>query len=67
MTPLGWPERYLPDERDRRIVLAWARCRATGNSFSALARAMGWASLNPDRRRRAALARIANGLNVADG
>ncbi len=61
--PFGWPARYLAEDRDRRLVLAWARCQATGASFRDLCRELDWSRLNPDRRRRAILLTIAAGLN----
>ena len=63
--PFGWPERFLPDAYERRIVLTWARCMATGESVRELYRNLGWSRNAVERRRIAALKAIANGLNTA--
>lgn len=61
--PFGWPERFLPELRDRRAVMVWASCRAKGDPVDTRVRELGWNTVTTNRRRVAALATIAAGLN----
>ncbi len=65
--PFGWPERFLVELRDRRNVMVWASCRANRESVAERVRDLGWPAGTTDRRRKAALATIAAGLNAACG
>ena len=63
----GWPERFVPELRDRRATMVWASCMASGESVSARFKSLGWGRSTAERRRSAALALIADGLNAAEG
>jgi hypothetical protein len=62
----GWALRYLnSDAKGRamaRAVLAWALCKASHKSFSAVIRARGWKPTTVDRYRRQGLQLISEGL-----
>lgn len=47
---MRWTAAFIPDERRRRIVWAWAWCRMTGNSFSARCNKEGWVKVTAYRR-----------------
>ena len=54
---LNWNQLLDRDPNGRKYLWAWARCRATKDSFGALCLAMGWKrSTAEDGRRRGALA-----------
>lgn len=62
--PFGWPERFVADVWDRRVLMTWARCRAIGEFVSERYRGLGWDRDRAERRRRVALAVIALSLNA---
>ena len=62
--PFGWPERFVAELWDRRVLMTWARCRAIDESVSERYRALGWNRDKAERHRRFALAAIARGLNL---
>ena len=64
--PFGWPERFIPDRRDRTILMTWARCRATGQAVAPLYRDLVGNAEKAEYRRRVALAAIVRGLNSAE-
>ena len=59
----GWPDRFLPELRDRRAVMVWASCRAKGEPVDTRVRDLGWNTVTTNRRRVAALVTFAAGLN----
>ncbi len=60
----AWPDRFLADPWDRRVLTTWASCIAMGLSVRERYRGMGWPRRTAERRRRLALAAIAAGLNA---
>ena len=57
ISALNWAPLLDQDSEARKFLWAWARCRATQDSFGALCRAMGWPRATAeDGRRRAARA-----------
>jgi hypothetical protein len=62
--PFGWPERFLPELRDRRILMTWASCRAQNESVRARFDGFGWERSTAEKRLRRALATIAAGLSL---
>lgn len=65
--PFSWPERFVGDVQHRRILMTWARCIATGESVRDRYRDLQWKRSSAERRRLAALATIARGLNRQSG
>lgn len=65
--PFGWPERFVADTWDRRVLMTWARCRAIGASVSDRYRDLEWPRRRAERHRQKALAAIARGLSARDG
>ena len=68
--PISWPSLYLSPAdplfaRKRDVLLIWARCRATGDSFSEQIRARGWSPATCYRLRDMAAAEIAHAINEA--
>ncbi len=59
----AWPDRFLADPWDRRVLTTWAYCIAMGLSVRERYRGFGWPRRTAERRRRLALAAIADGLN----
>jgi len=59
----AWVDRFVPDPWDRRVLTTWASCIAMGLSVRERYRGMGWPRRTAERRRRLALAAIAEGLN----
>lgn len=57
-----WTATLIDNERDRRIVWAWAWCRLTGLSFSARCRKRGWVKATAYRRLQATMERISASL-----
>lgn len=55
---LTWASRFVPDRTERLVLLTWARCRATGESFRDRCIAMGWSRSSAERTRQRALAQI---------
>ncbi len=55
---LTWTVRFVPDRSERLVLLTWARCKATGDSFRDRCIAMGWSRSSAERTRRRALAQI---------
>ena len=62
---LAWGGFLDGDADARKILWAWARCRATRESFGALFREMGWARATAEAARRRGAEAIATGLNQA--
>ena len=58
-----WPDAFVRDPADRRILRTWASCRASRDSVRERYRALGWGRGAAERRRARALAAIADGLN----
>lgn len=65
VAPFAWPERFLPDARDRRILMTWASCRARNESVRARFDGFGWERSTAEKRLRRALAKIAACLDDA--
>jgi hypothetical protein len=61
---LAWAH-LVKERRDREMLLAWARCQATSDSFGALCRGLEWPRRTAEDARRRALAQIVQGLNAA--
>lgn len=59
---LTWAARFVPDRSDRLVLLTWARCRATGDSFRDRCHAMGWSRSSAERTRQRAIAQIVSCL-----
>lgn len=59
---LTWAARFVPDRSERLVLLTWARCRATGDSFRDRCHAMGWSRSSAERTRQRAIAKIASCL-----
>lgn len=55
---LTWAARFVPDRNERLVLLTWARCRATGESFRDRCREVGWSRSSAERTRQRALAQI---------
>ena len=55
---LTWAARFVPDRSERLVLLTWARCRATGDSFRDRCHAMGWSRSSAERTRRRAIDQI---------
>ena len=62
--PFGWPERFIADPWDRRVLMTWASCRASGASITKRFKDLDWQPRTAERHRRTALAAIARGLNA---
>ncbi len=60
---LEWAALLAGDPDGRTYLRAWARCRATRETFAALVRGRGWAPATAERGRRRAADTIARGLN----
>ncbi len=64
---LNWSRILDRDPDARKYLWAWARCRATRDSFGALCRAMGWPRPTAEDGRRRGAKAIARALqSVAD-
>jgi len=61
---MEWSMTILTDEKVRRIVWAWAWCKAEGRSFSAHCDREGWVKATAYRRRDKALSAIASDLGM---
>ena len=62
---LAWAWLLDGDPDARKVLWAWARCRATRESFSELCREMGWARATVEAVRRRGADAIAARLNEA--
>lgn len=63
----SWPQRFVIDQWDRRVLMTWARCIATGESVRERYAGLQWPRAKAERRRRSALVAIATGLNSCPG
>ncbi len=62
-TALQWATILADDAGARKYLWAWARCQATGTSFSELCKGMGWPRATVEAARRRGAAAIAQALN----
>ena len=60
---LGWAGMLDEDRDARKVLWAWARCRATRDSFGELCREMGWPRATAEAARRRGADAIAARLN----
>lgn len=61
---LAWPRRFIAGERERLILMTWARLRAAGGrQFAAFCLEKDWQRSTVEKARRRAAARIAACLN----
>lgn len=63
VTAFGWVDRWIGDSAERKALLTWARCRASGESWSEQCRSLGWAKRTAEERRARTAERIAGSLN----
>lgn len=60
---LAWAQ-LVKARRDREMLMAWARCQATGDSYGALCIGLEWKRRTAEDGRRRALAQIVAELNA---